>query len=132
VKLHCKLEQLIIKSGLRKDFIANKLEISTRQLRNYELQKNYIPMDKAYILSELLNCKLDDLYERCKGDVCAYCTDNMPSMFNRHIKKRLIKFNLFYFDRIRISLVIYFVHNYIINRNQNKLFSCLVVHMIPV
>ena len=64
MKLHCMLEKLIKESGLRKDFIADKLEISTRQLRNYELQKNYIPMDKAFLLSELLNCKLDDLYER--------------------------------------------------------------------
>jgi transcriptional regulator with XRE-family HTH domain len=67
MKLHCRLEQLIKESGLRKDFIADKLEISTRQLRNYELQKNYIPMDKAYLLAELLNCKLDDLYKRCDG-----------------------------------------------------------------
>lgn len=87
MKLHCRLEQLIKESGLRKDFIADKLEISTRQLRNYELQKNYIPMDKAYVLAELLNCKLDDLYERCKEDVCAYCTDSMLCMYNKHIKK---------------------------------------------
>lgn len=62
--LVCRLEELIKKSGYRKDFIANKLGISTRQLRNYELGKNYIPMDKAYILAELLNIKTDDLYER--------------------------------------------------------------------
>lgn len=62
--LRCRLEELIKKSGLRKDFIADKLGISTRQLRYYELQKSYIPMDKAYILAELLNVKVDDLYER--------------------------------------------------------------------
>jgi len=62
--LRCRLEGLIKKSGLRKDFIADKLQISTRQLRNYELQKNYIPMDKAYILADLLHCDVGDLYER--------------------------------------------------------------------
>lgn len=62
--LRCRLEELIKRSGLRKDFIAEKLQISTRQLRNYELQKNYIPMDKAYILAELLKCSVADLYER--------------------------------------------------------------------
>ena len=62
--LRCRLESLIKESGLRKDFIANKLQISTRQLRNYEIQKNYIPMDKAYILADLLNCGVEDLYER--------------------------------------------------------------------
>jgi transcriptional regulator with XRE-family HTH domain len=64
MKFRCRLEELIKKSGLRKDFIAEKLEISTRQLRNYELQKSFIPMDKGYILADLLGVKVDDLYER--------------------------------------------------------------------
>jgi hypothetical protein len=62
--LRCRLEELIKESGLRKDFIANKLGMSTRQLRYYELQKSYIPMDKAYILKDILRLeKVDDLYE---------------------------------------------------------------------
>lgn len=61
--IRCKLEELIKESGLRKDYIAKKLKISTRQLRNYEIQKNFIPMDKAYILANLLGVKTDDLYE---------------------------------------------------------------------
>jgi transcriptional regulator with XRE-family HTH domain len=64
MKLRCRLEELIKKSGLRKDYIAGKLEISTRQLRNYELEKSYMPMDKAYILADLLEVKVDELYER--------------------------------------------------------------------
>lgn len=62
MRLKCNLERLIKESGLRKDFIADKLGISTRQLRNYETQKSYIPMDKAIILKKLLNCSLDDFY----------------------------------------------------------------------
>lgn len=63
--LKCRLEALIKTKGLRKDFIAKKLGISTRQLRNYELQESYIPMDKAYILADILELeKVDDLYER--------------------------------------------------------------------
>jgi transcriptional regulator with XRE-family HTH domain len=68
MKFRCRLEELIKKSGLRKDFIAEKLEISTRQLRNYELQKSFIPMDKGYILADLLGVKVDDLYERVTED----------------------------------------------------------------
>lgn len=64
--LRCRLEELIKRSGLRKDFIANKLGISTRQLRNYEIQKNYLPMDKAYKLADILGVKVDDLYEWVK------------------------------------------------------------------
>lgn len=66
MELRCRLEALIKESGLRKDYIAGKLGISTRQLRNYELQISYIPMDKAYILSDVLKCEVDDLYERKK------------------------------------------------------------------
>lgn len=64
MELECNLEELIKRSGLRKDFIAKKLGISTRQLRNYELMVNFIPMDKAIILAELLNCSLDDFYTK--------------------------------------------------------------------
>lgn len=63
--IRCRLEDLIRESGLKKEFIANKLGISYRQLRNYELQISYIPMDKAYILKDILKLdKVDDLYER--------------------------------------------------------------------
>lgn len=64
--IKCKIEELIKQRGLRKDFIAEKLGISTRQLRNYEVQHSYIPMDKAYILAEILNVGVQDLYERVK------------------------------------------------------------------
>lgn len=64
--IRCRIEELIKESGLQKGFIAKKLGISTRQLRNYELEESYIPMDKAYILADLLGVKVDDLYERKK------------------------------------------------------------------
>jgi transcriptional regulator with XRE-family HTH domain len=53
---------LIEKSGLRKKFIADKLGVSTRQLRKYETGEAYVPMEKAYILARLLGVKVDDLY----------------------------------------------------------------------
>jgi transcriptional regulator with XRE-family HTH domain len=59
-----KIEEYIEKSGLRKSYIADKLNISVRQLRKYEKGESLIPMDKAYILAELLKVKVDDLYER--------------------------------------------------------------------
>jgi DNA-binding XRE family transcriptional regulator len=63
----CNIEELIIKSGLRKDFIARKIDVSTRQLRKYEKFELYIPMEKALLLAELLDCKVDDFYERENG-----------------------------------------------------------------
>lgn len=56
------IEMLIEKSGLRKKFIADKLGVSTRQLRKYETGEAYVPMEKAYILARLLGVKVDDLY----------------------------------------------------------------------
>ncbi len=66
--MRCRIEELIKERGLRKDFVARKLGISTRQLRNYELQVSYIPMDKAYILADLLGVKVDDLYNRTEQE----------------------------------------------------------------
>ncbi|WP_339227849.1 helix-turn-helix transcriptional regulator [Oceanobacillus sp. FSL K6-2867] len=63
IKLKSNIEELITNSGLQKKFIAEKLEVSVKQLRNYELAKSLIPIDKAFILAALLCCKVDDLYE---------------------------------------------------------------------
>jgi transcriptional regulator with XRE-family HTH domain len=64
MELRCRLEELIKESGLRKDYIAKQIGCTTRQLRNYEKQVSILPMDKAYILAELLHVKVDDLYEK--------------------------------------------------------------------
>ena len=56
--------ELVKAAGLKKSFIATKLEISVKQFRNYETGHSFIPIDKAYILAALLNCKVDDLYTR--------------------------------------------------------------------
>lgn len=60
------IEKLIEESGLRKSFIYNKLGVNYRQLRNYETGHSLIPIDKAFILADLLGVKVDDLYARQK------------------------------------------------------------------
>jgi transcriptional regulator with XRE-family HTH domain len=62
-----RIEELILISGLKKSYIADKLEISVRQLRNYETGSSLIPIDKAFILADILKVKIDDLYERQKS-----------------------------------------------------------------
>ncbi|MEH7336257.1 helix-turn-helix transcriptional regulator [Neobacillus drentensis] len=62
-----RIGELIINSGLKKSFIADKLEVSVKQLRNYETGHSLIPIDKAFVLAELLNVKIEDLYERENG-----------------------------------------------------------------
>jgi transcriptional regulator with XRE-family HTH domain len=62
--LKSNIERLILESGLKKGFIAKKIGVSPRQLLNYEKMVSYPPIDKAYILADLLGVKVDDLYER--------------------------------------------------------------------
>lgn len=59
-----RIGQLINERGLKKKFVAEKLGITVGQLRNYEIGQSLIPIDKAYILSDLLGVKVDELYER--------------------------------------------------------------------
>jgi len=65
--MKCNIEKLVKESGLKKAFIANKLEVSVKQFRNYETGYSLIPIDKAFLLASLLNCKVDDLYELEEG-----------------------------------------------------------------
>lgn len=62
IQLKSNIGEHIKKSGLRKSFIAEILEVSVKQLRNYETGHSLIPMDKAFILADLLKCKVDDFY----------------------------------------------------------------------
>lgn len=57
------IEKLIEESGLRKNFVAEKIGVNYRQLRNYETGKSLIPIDKAFKLAALLGVKVDDLYD---------------------------------------------------------------------
>ncbi|MEK3819700.1 helix-turn-helix transcriptional regulator [Cytobacillus sp. FSL W8-0315] len=62
-----KIKKLTDESGYKKSFIAENLGVSVKQLRNYESGRSLIPIDKAYILADLLGVKVDDLYERTSG-----------------------------------------------------------------
>lgn len=58
----CRIEGLIKQSGMKKAFVADRLKISVKQLRNYETGHSLIPIDKAFLLARLLNCTVDELY----------------------------------------------------------------------
>lgn len=60
------MNELIVKSGYMKKYIAKELGITPNQLSNWLAGRSYPPLDKAYKLADLLNCKVDDLYERKK------------------------------------------------------------------
>lgn len=62
MKLTSKIGDLVQSSGLKKSFIAEKLEVSVKQFRNYETGYSLIPIDKAFVLAKILGVKVDDLY----------------------------------------------------------------------
>ncbi|MGG5795897.1 helix-turn-helix transcriptional regulator [Bacillus nitratireducens] len=44
-------------------WIAQQLNISQNQMRNYVTDKSYPPVDKAFELAKIFDCRVDDLYE---------------------------------------------------------------------
>ena len=63
MKLKCLIGEVIKETGLKKGFIAKKLDITTRQLRNYEIGKSYPPADKLFLLAYICRVKTDELYK---------------------------------------------------------------------
>ncbi|MFT8319359.1 MAG: helix-turn-helix transcriptional regulator [Bacillus sp. (in: firmicutes)] len=63
MKIKSNIKILGEKSGYKKAFLAEQVSVSVKQYRNYETGHSYIPIDKAYILAKLFNCRVDDLYE---------------------------------------------------------------------
>ncbi|MEH6992911.1 helix-turn-helix transcriptional regulator [Neobacillus drentensis] len=62
-----RIEELIRKRGYKKAFVAEKLEITVKQLRNYETGRSLIPIDKAYTLADLLEVGVEELYDRSEN-----------------------------------------------------------------
>ncbi|CAM4276215.1 transcriptional regulator [Bacillus manliponensis] len=63
IKLNSRIGDWIEKSGYRKDFIAEKLEVSVKQLNNYISNTSFPNTHRLFVLANLLGCKVDDLYE---------------------------------------------------------------------
>lgn len=55
--------EVILLSGLRKGYIAKQLGVNPNTVSNWIKGKSYPTLDKAYKMSKLVNCKLDDLIE---------------------------------------------------------------------
>jgi putative transcriptional regulator len=51
-------------SKYRREYIIEKLGVTQNTMSNWVQGKTYPTMDKAYILADLLEVKVDDLYNR--------------------------------------------------------------------
>lgn len=60
--IRCRLGELLDDRGIKKSFVAKKLEVSPQTVSGWIHNKHFIPMDKAFKIKELLGCTVDDLY----------------------------------------------------------------------
>lgn len=63
-----RIGELLRVSKYRREFIIKELEITQNTLSNWVTGKTYPTIDKAYILADLLEVKVDDLYDRTNTD----------------------------------------------------------------
>lgn len=60
--MESKINEWILKSGYKKKHLANELEVSQEQLSRWISMKSYPPLKKAFKLSRLLGCTVEDLW----------------------------------------------------------------------
>lgn len=56
--------ELIDKKGFKKKYIAAQLNVTPTQLSNWIGGRSYPTIEKAFKLADLLDVKVDELYER--------------------------------------------------------------------
>ncbi|CRK80286.1 helix-turn-helix transcriptional regulator [Neobacillus massiliamazoniensis] len=58
-----RIGELIDAAGYKKKYIAKELEISPTQLSNWISGRSSPPIEKAFKLANILNVKVDDIFE---------------------------------------------------------------------
>jgi transcriptional regulator with XRE-family HTH domain len=66
--MKCRIGDLIEAKGMKKKYIAKEVGITPNQLSNWLAMKSFPPLDKAYLLADLLEVKVDELYDRTHSD----------------------------------------------------------------
>lgn len=62
--MRSRIGEIIESKGYMKKYIAKKMGITPGQLSNWITGKSYPTLERAFILAELLEVKVDDLYEK--------------------------------------------------------------------
>ncbi|MYL41839.1 helix-turn-helix domain-containing protein [Virgibacillus massiliensis] len=58
------IDERIKQSGLKKKFIANEMGVNKDTLTNWCKNRSMISLNQAVKLADILNCKVENLYER--------------------------------------------------------------------
>ncbi|MEN8646171.1 helix-turn-helix transcriptional regulator [Bacillus cereus group sp. BceL062] len=61
--LKSNIGELLKSNALKGKWIAQQLNISPNQISNYVTGKSYPPVDRAFELAKIFDCRVDDLYE---------------------------------------------------------------------
>lgn len=67
-KVKLRIEELIKEKGLQKKYVAKNVGVSNDTLTNWMKSKTYPKLDQAVKLTEILNCKITDLYYWSEDD----------------------------------------------------------------
>lgn len=67
MELKVNIDYFIKESGLSRKFIAKKMGVSVNQLLAWRKGEYYPPIDKAFLLAEILQCSVYDLFEKVEG-----------------------------------------------------------------
>ncbi len=58
------VEELIIKSGMTKRFVAKQIGVNENTLKNWCQNRSWPKLNQAVKLADVLRCEITDLYER--------------------------------------------------------------------
>jgi putative transcriptional regulator len=64
IMLKSKIGELTRVSKYRREYIISELKVTQNTYSNWCTGRTFPSIDKAFQLAELLECKVDDLYER--------------------------------------------------------------------
>ena len=57
------LKKAIVESGLRQNFIANKISVDGAILTKYITGERIAPDEKRAMIADILNCEIDDIFK---------------------------------------------------------------------
>ena len=110
------LRELRAKNNITQEALAEKIGVSRQMINRYESGENYPEMDKAILLAQSLNCRLDDLVNLRDA------ATNAPLLSGQNITVKLEKPQLTETDRkiykryylvvsiVTITLIAYLLH----------------------
>lgn len=62
--IRMRIDEIIKENGLRYNYVAKKLGVDDETLISWRKSRTFPRLDMAVKLADILNCRVDDLYDR--------------------------------------------------------------------